>query len=280
MPALALSAIASNLQLGSDGLWASPTVSAISYLEGDNDVCFAVEDGSFWFAHRNQCILSAVRSFPPPGTFFDVGGGNGFVAKALQDAGIEVVLVEPGPAGARNAHRRGVSCVVRSTLQDAGFFAAPLPAVGLFDVVEHIRHDGLFLSDVHRYLVPGGRIYITVPAFRWLWSREDAVGGHQRRYTLKGLCGVLADSGFQVEFATCFFDFLIAPIFCLRALPFRLGVVPKKDNRERLRKDLQAASPAAQHMVGWFMRRELRRIAARRPVKLGGSCLVVARKPH
>jgi len=280
MPELALSAIASSLQLGSDGLWASPSVSAISYPDGGNDVCFAAEAGSFWFAHRNRCILSAVRSFPPPGAFFDVGGGNGFVAKALQNAGIEVVLVEPGPAGVRNAHHRGVSHVVRSTLQDAGFFAATLPAVGLFDVVEHIRHDGAFLSDVHRYLVPGGRVYITVPAFQWLWSREDVEAGHERRYTLEGMCGELAGSGFQVEFATYFFNFLIAPIFCLRALPFRLGVVAKKDNRERLRKDLQAASPAARHMVGWFTRRELRRIAARRPVKLGGSCLVVARKPH
>src|SRR5712692_4618252 len=136
-----LSEIARNIELGQDGLWASRTVSDVSYPDGGNEFCFAVEESSFWFRHRNNCILEVVKSFPPPGAFFDVGGGNGYVARAIQNAGLETVLIEPGLSGAQNAHRRGVLNVVRATLEDAGFLPEVFPAVGLFDVVEHIQED-------------------------------------------------------------------------------------------------------------------------------------------
>src|SRR6478672_10328186 len=99
---------ASNLHLTPEGWWASPTVSDISYPEEGNSVYFDVEDASFWFQHRNRCIVEALKLFPPAGAFFDVGGGNGCVARAIQDAGFEVVLVEPGIWGVRNAVKRGI----------------------------------------------------------------------------------------------------------------------------------------------------------------------------
>lgn len=116
-----LTTISSNLQQTSDGIWRSRSSSSISYPDWGNEACFQVEDASFWFRHRNACILEAVQQFPPPGPVFDIGGGNGFVAKGMQDAGIDVVLVEPGEAGAVNAQRRGIRSVICATLADAGW---------------------------------------------------------------------------------------------------------------------------------------------------------------
>lgn len=276
---LDLSAIAANIEPGPEGFWISPTVSAISYPESANEIYFGVEDASFWFAHRNQCILAAIRNFPPPGAFFDIGGGNGYVAKALQDAGLEVVLVEPGIQGSRNARRRGVLQVVCSTLQHAGFGCGVLPGAGLFDVVEHIEEDGAFLADVHSHLIPGGRIYLTVPAFQQFWSSEDAGAGHWRRYTLSQICGVLESNGFEVEYATCFFRFLLPPIFFFRALPYWLGVSAERGGRQAVQRDHRAANPVLRRGIGWLSRRELRRVVSRRRTGLGASCLVVAKKP-
>ena len=42
-------------------------VGEISYPEEGNEGCFEVEDQSFWFQHRNDCIRELVRSFPPRG---------------------------------------------------------------------------------------------------------------------------------------------------------------------------------------------------------------------
>ena len=41
---------------------------AISYPEEENEACFQIEDQSFWFRHRNDCIRELVRNFLPKGT--------------------------------------------------------------------------------------------------------------------------------------------------------------------------------------------------------------------
>ena len=42
---------------------------------------------------------------------------------------------------------KGVSVVINSTLQDAGFAPECVPAIGLFDVLEHIEDDTAALSN-------------------------------------------------------------------------------------------------------------------------------------
>jgi hypothetical protein len=64
--------------------------------------------------------MAILRRFPPPGMLFDVGGGNGFVAAALERAGWQTVVVEPGRRGAENARARGLSRVVCATTDTAG----------------------------------------------------------------------------------------------------------------------------------------------------------------
>jgi hypothetical protein len=270
--------IAPNLELGQDGWWSSRNLSDVSYPVEGNDLCFSVEDSSFWFGHRNRCILEALKLFPPSGALFDVGGGNGYVARAIQESGLEVVLLEPGLAGVRNALKRGIRQVVRATLEDAGVLAETLPAVGLFDVVEHIRDDSGFLTGIHRLVNPGGRIYITVPAYQWLWSGEDMLAGHSRRYTVPTLCGLLENAGYTVEFATYFFGFLPLPILLRRVIPYRLGLAPKELAEEDVRSDHELGHPLVSRILQMWSQRELARIAARRPLRMGGSCMAVARK--
>jgi SAM-dependent methyltransferase len=273
-----LSEISTNLDLSPDGVWTARTVSPVSYPESGNDIYFAIEDSSFWFRHRNAFILEAARLFPPPGTIFDIGGGNGFVACALQRAGFEVVLVEPGPIGAANAVRRGVRHVVRAAFGDAGFLQGSISAIGLFDVLEHIEDQHRFLASVERCLVPGGRIYITVPASQWLWSREDLDAGHFRRYSVADLSRALQDAGLAVEFATHFFGFLPLPELFARALPYRLGLAGPPPTIERVRADHEAAGFAANRVLRILTGRELRRLRRLRTSRFGSSCLAVARK--
>ena len=55
------------LQLGENGIFYAGEVGEISYPEEGNEACFEVEDQSFWFLHRNDCIRELVRNFPPRG---------------------------------------------------------------------------------------------------------------------------------------------------------------------------------------------------------------------
>ena len=274
---LNLSEIATNIEERAEGYWQARSISRISYPDYGNEACFAVEDTSFWFRHRNNCILQILQSYPPSGTFFDIGGGNGFVAHAVEKLGIDVVLVEPGPAGARNARKRGVRRVLEGTLDDAGFLPGTVPAAGLFDVIEHIQDDGQFLCKLHMLLRPNGRVYITVPAFQALWSHEDIEAGHWRRYTKGALCRVLRSCGFQMEFCSYIFGFLPPAIFLLRVLPFRLGLQHKAHiNSTRAQHELQ--NGMLNRLISILSRRELSMLARGRQRVLGGSCLAVARK--
>ena len=68
------------------GIWYSQNcIGDISYTIQGNNTCFELEDDSFWFQHRNKCLVPIVRKFDQNGYFFDIGGGNGCVSKAIQD---------------------------------------------------------------------------------------------------------------------------------------------------------------------------------------------------
>lgn len=271
--------IARRLTLGDDGIWYAASAQAVSYPADGNDLCAAIENRSFWFRHRNACILAAVRAFPPSGTFFDVGGGNGHVALALSHAGYDVALIEPGLAGARNARRRGIETVMCATLDTAGVLPNSLGAVGLFDVIEHIEGDVTFLRRVHEAMQPGGRLYLTVPAYRALWSADDVHAGHFQRYSLAGICEVLDRAGFTVEFASYFFRVLPLPIALMRAAPYRLRVRRAPASAEQLQRDHGTHESLATRLLARLMRNEPNRIGRRSQMRFGSSCLVVARKP-
>lgn len=266
-----------NLELDPQGYWYARNQPALSYPEDGNESCFTFEDDSFWFRHRNDVIRCLVEQYPPGGLIFDVGGGNGYVSAGLERAGFPTVVVEPGRSGAENACRRGLRSVVNATLEAAQFASAVADAVGLFDVLEHIEDEADFLASIRQLLKPGGRIYLTVPAFQMLWSNEDTLAGHFRRYTRASLTRVLQAAGFQVEFATYFFCVLPFPVFFLRSIPSRLG----------WRKDPSLRRSRQEHVrrgfVGQVLDRvwsgELAWLKRRRWIPLGGSCFAVARLP-
>jgi SAM-dependent methyltransferase len=275
------SAECSILQHGEDGIFYAGEVGEISYPVEGNELCFEIEDKSFWFQHRNDCIRELVRNFPPMGKrpIFDVGGGNGFVAKGLMDAGWEVVLVEPGSSGARNAKKRGLPHVICATTLSAGFQSGTLPAIGVFDVVEHIEEDLGFLSHLWDLLLPGGVLYLTVPAFQSFWSQEDIDAGHFRRYSLKQMEKKLIQAGFEVAYSTYIFQWLVVPVGLFRVLPYRLGLCGKnKNDSDKVQRDHVLKEGMISKFMGNLLKKEQRIIGAKGCLPFGGSCMVAARK--
>lgn len=267
--------IASNLKPLEDGLWASAEARSVFYPEGAHGRCFRLEEQSFWFRHRNACLLEVISRLPPAGALFDVGGGNGYVTLALCRRGIESVLVEPGMQGVRNAMARGLRPVICSTLQGAGFRPGSLPALGMFDVLEHMADDTAFLRTARQLVADGGRLYLTVPAYGFLWSDTDDMARHFRRYTLGGLARTLRSAGFEVEYATYIFWPLPLPVFLLRTVPSWLGLW--RDPARKARRDHAGGGASGASLLRPLLRDELRRIRRGWPIRFGGSCLVVAR---
>lgn len=272
-------AISSGLVEREPGLWVARHRSPVPYPAEGNQLFAALEESSFWFRHRNRCILAVLAAHPPAGTLFDVGGGNGFVARALAAAGWPAILVEPGEDGVAAARRRGLGHVVCSTLEDADFHPGSLPAVGLFDVLEHLPDDVAVLAGLRRLLVPGGRLYVTVPAYRWLWSSEDEFAHHHRRYRLGELTERLERSDFRVLRATYFFTLLPLPILLARTLPSRLGL-RRRTRAATTRREHAASLPGATRLLDRLLAAEAARLRRGRDLPFGASCLVVAEAPR
>lgn len=262
-----------------DGMWRARKSSAISYPQAANDAFHDIEGESFWFRHRLDCFTTVLEEFPPDGDFYDIGGGNGTMATELERRGWSTVLVEPG-SGASNAQRRGLKRIVQATLSDADFLSESMPAAGCFDVIEHIADDLEFIRSVRRNLKPAGRFYCTVPALPALWSEEDISAGHFRRYTEHSLAHVVRTAGFEVDFITPFFSWLVVPVFVLRSLPSLLhqqksgakqAAWSKSTTNDHRLPSLLAPLVAPIHK--W----ELRRLSCSRPLPTGTSLLCVAR---
>ncbi|CAN5229376.1 class I SAM-dependent methyltransferase [soil metagenome] len=273
--------VSTGLQLGQDGIWRAAGAAALSYPSEGHLRCAAVEGASFWFRHRNRCIVAATQRYPPPagGPIFDIGGGNGHVSLGLAAAGFAVVLLEPGIDGASNAKLRGLDTVVCATTDSAGFLPAVMPAIGVFDVIEHLDDDLAFVQSLQRLLVMGGRLYATVPAHQGLWSQEDVAAGHYRRYSLGSISGLLERAGFRIDFATYFFRPLPLPIFLMRALPHRLGRV----QQGVLEPDSMARDHAVQQewvsrLLERMLAAEISNVSAGHAMRFGASCLLVASK--
>lgn len=274
-----LAALCTRTQRADDGIRYADETTRLSYPNTGNEECRQVEDDSFWFAHRNRCIVELVRTFPPGGPIVDIGAGNGFVARGLVDAGYPAIALEPGPEGAANARLRGLEHVVCATVESAGIPSRSMFAAGLFDVVEHIENDVGFLRGIRDRLRTGGRLYATVPAFQALWSSHDRHAGHYRRYSLGRFRSALHRAGFALEYGTYIFRPLPLGVFLFRALPFRLGFdATRPPTAATVSRDHAASSPRTSGLVRRLLASEVRMIRRRRRVGLGGSCLVVARR--
>ena len=157
----------------------------ISYPEWGYDGNFRVEDVSFWHKHRINCIKSLLLKYIKDEIFFDIGGSNGYNCKTLQDSGIETVLIEPGIKACQNAMQRGVKNIICSSAENAKIKENSVSFMGLFDVLEHIEKDVDFLKFLNTKLTDKGLVFMTVPAYSFLWSKCDETAGHFRRYSLK-----------------------------------------------------------------------------------------------
>ena len=268
--------LASTLTRRDPGIWFSRRVASVSYPASGNAECLTVEERPFWFRHRNGCIVSPVRRYPLKGCFLDIGGGDGFVSNGLTAAGFACALLEPGIDGALAAHARGIDPVICARLEGAAVPAASFAAAGMLDVLEHIEDQGAVLKEVHRLLAPNGHLFLTVPAYQFLFSVDDVAAGHYRRYTISTLSRALERSGFCVKFASYIFAPLPPIVFLLRTAPsnfsLRRGHDPERDAAEH------APSGVATRIMDRLLAAELKRIEGGQSLPFGGSCICVAEK--
>jgi hypothetical protein len=138
----------------------------------------------------------------------EIGAGSGSISKLLLTRKLEsLIVVEPssemfqllttslsaieGSTKIRlhNSTFRRVVGEIRSEQPDSILY---------INVMEHIVEDEEELLAIHRTLGRGGRVFIFVPALKWLYSAFDKRIGHLRRYTKPELIQKCERSGFRI----------------------------------------------------------------------------------
>jgi SAM-dependent methyltransferase len=258
-----------------DRIWQFSEIESISYPKNGNKLYNEIEDQSFWFKYRNNVIYQIIKSYSINGPLFDVGGGNGFVSQYLSEKGIDTVLVEPGIDGCMNGRGRGLKYIINSNFNSNYFFPNRVPNIGLFDVLEHIEDQDKFLKLLHTNLKQGGKLFITVPAFKSLWSEEDNQAGHFRRYRIKELRKLIGNYGFDILFTSYFFSFLVLPIFLFRAIPSKLGFY-KISTKKIKNQHLSNSKP--NNLLDLLMKLEVNIVRRGKSILFGSSIILVAEK--
>lgn len=258
-----------------EGIWQALEINRISYPNNGNNSCFEIEDQSFWFKNRNIIIYEVLEKYSINGPLFDIGGGNGFVSNYLNKLGFETVLVEPGTDGCQNGSKRGLKNIINSKFDTTHFYPNTIPNIGIFDVLEHVENQNQFLKTILTNMIPDGRLFITVPALKSLWSEEDNEAGHFRRYRIKELHKLIDNYGFEVLYTSYFFSFLVIPIFLLRTIPSRLGfynISTQQSKRQHLSKS------NTNKLLDTLMKVEIKKVKRGKSIFFGSSLLLVARK--
>lgn len=86
----------------------------------------------------------------------------------------------------------------------------------IIDVLEHVDYDVRLLQQYSEFMPSGGKVLVTVPAFRFLWSGHDVFLEHRRRYTLPGIEKKIKMAGFSVLCGRYFFGTLFPLVALLR----------------------------------------------------------------
>ncbi len=147
----------------------------------------------------------------------DVGAGSGIFSKQLLDAGIaqSAVCVDPNYDEEREERYNGkLVKFVR------GQNKTTQNLILIMDVLEHVEDDLALLKSYVDSMDEGGRVFITVPAFQFLWSGHDVFLEHYRRYTLSEVESLVKQAGLTPVKSRYFFGILFPLIAIVRGIGF------------------------------------------------------------
>ena len=252
------------------------------YPERDFELLRSIEDGHFWFESRNLVLEHLVRKFllgdGSAKTFLEIGCGTGFVLRMLAKMeNLRVAGAEIHLTGARLAAGRveGAAEVVQLDALRMTFETA-FDAVGVFDVIEHLDEDVEVLRRIGDALKPGGFCFVSVPQHARLWSPQDDMAGHKRRYSRKMLLQRLKEADLETVYITSF-CFAVMPLFIVSRL--RKQRLSRAEAEEHLMSEV-TLSPRINRMLKAMLQIDLMCIRSGLSLPWGGSLVAVARRPR
>ena len=143
---------------------------------------------------------SAIRDLSgswPPGRFVEMGAGTGHMTRLFLERGFSGACHDLGEDSRQMMRRNLADAGERMRVVDNLSELSPEEFEYLlaFEVLEHIEPDLEVLREWIRYLKPGGRVLLSVPAHSRKYGRSDELVGHVRRYEKVQLHRLMSEAG-------------------------------------------------------------------------------------
>ena len=246
------------------------------------EILYQLEDTNFWFVHRNNIIqfLFEKHLGTASNTVLEIGCGTGYVLAGLHKKipnytlqGSEIHL-----EGIKFAQTRLPNIELVQLDATTMPFENEFNAVGAFDVLEHIEEDVSVIKEVHRSLKSGGFFIISVPQHQWMWSINDDIAYHKRRYSRKELKNKLINEGFEIVYISSFV-FILFPFMYISRF-FKQKIELTEITNETILKEMNELklNPLVNSIFGLFMKADVFLIKMGISLPFGGSLIAVAKK--
>ena len=188
---------------------------------------YQFEQFHWWFRGRVEIVkkllekdLKKIFSL----CILDFGCGTGAVMESFSRWG-NVIGTDFSRIALNYCKKRGLKYLVLNDRDYFPFKEKKFDLILALDVLEHFEDDGVPLSQWFLLLKEGGFLCCTVPAFNFLWSGEDVVSEHKRRYSMRELEEKIERVGFTIQklsyYNTFLFPIIMLVIFVRRILQYR-----------------------------------------------------------
>ncbi len=242
-----------------------------------------LEARHWWFIGRWAIFTELLRTRVLPGLnrspdCLDLGCGMGGALERLAAAGGTVTGTDVSLDALKFCRGRGFQRVLHADGTRLPFVDASFDVVTAFDTIEHIPDDAAAFRECFRVLRPGGRLLLSGPAYNWLWTHQDDVVHHQRRYTTSKVASIARSAGFIVEHRS-YFNITLFPLIliALGYIKLKERFSPPSATDQSSNVSIPVPGPA-NGVLAWLLAFE-RHVVSRVSMPFGHSLILIARKP-
>lgn len=254
------------------------TIPDTATIGGDLDadefrLMYRAENSHWWYRGMegiSRAVLSRYYRTPSALRILDAGCGTGGNYRWLSEFG-RCWAMDLSPIAMDFCRQRGIDSLIRGSVVQLPFSSDRFDLVTSFDVLSMLspEQEASSLAELARILVPGGRLFLRLPAYRWLRGAHDRAVSISHRYHRKELQQKLESHGLACDWIG-YTNMFLCPAVILKRWSEHFRA-------EQPQSDLSLDSQRGHRLFCSLLNLEAR-LLIYRPLPFGLTLMAVARK--